>query len=338
MPGIRVDAGVRDGSVVSVHYDPMLAKVIAHAPTREQAARLLARALAEARLHGVVTNRDLLTGILREPEFLDGRTDTSYLTRHDPADLMAADPRRDEIHALAVALADQAFRRETAAVLRSAPSGWRNVRNGPQQVTYAVGGRTLTVAYQVRGDRAEVSVQVGDAPNSIAAPDSGAGFAAGLAAPVPVLLFVCLPDLVDLEVDGVRRRVRVDRDGPTRYADSALGASTLTELPRFPEPGTEAAPGSLTAPMPGTVVRVEARQGDAVRAGQVLVVLEAMKMEHQVRAPLDGRLAELSVSVGQAVDQGAVLAVVDSSDSDDSTGGAAGRNGSGSAGGAGERA
>ena len=176
MPGIRVDAGVRDGSVVSVHYDPMLAKVIAHAPTREQAARLLARALAEARLHGVVTNRDLLTGILREPEFLGGRTDTSYLTRHDPADLMAADPRRDEIHALAVALADQAFRRETAAVLRSAPSGWRNVRNGSQQVTYAVGGRTLTVAYQLSGDRAEVSVQVGDAPNSIAAPDSGAGF------------------------------------------------------------------------------------------------------------------------------------------------------------------
>src|SRR5215469_11402884 len=90
-PGVRVDAGYQSGGVVSVHYDPMLAKVIAHAPTREQAARLLARALHEARLHGVVTNRDLLTGILREQEFLDGQTDTSYLTRHDPASLMAAD-------------------------------------------------------------------------------------------------------------------------------------------------------------------------------------------------------------------------------------------------------
>ena len=104
LPGVRVDAGVASGGEVSVYYDPMLAKVIAHAPTREQAARLLARALREARLHGVVTNRDLLVGILREPEFLDGHIDTGYLTGHAPAGLMAADPRRDEVHAIAVAL------------------------------------------------------------------------------------------------------------------------------------------------------------------------------------------------------------------------------------------
>jgi propionyl-CoA carboxylase alpha chain len=345
LSGLRVDAGVRDGSVIGVHYDPMLAKVIAHAPTREQAARLLARALAQARLHGVVTNRDLLTGILREPEFLDGRTDTGYLSRHTPADLMAADPRRDEVHALAVALADQAFRRETAPVLGSAPSGWRNVRNGLQQVTYADAERTCTVAYEVRGNRAEASVQVGavgagtvrtgDGANGSAVPESGAGPAAAPAAPRSVLLYVCTPDLVDMELDGVRRRVRVDRDGQARYADSTLGASTLTELPRFPEPSAEAVPGSLTAPMPGTVVRVDVRRGDAVRAGQVLVVLEAMKMEHQVRAPSDGRVAELSVSVGQAVDQGAVLAVVNCADGDDT--GGRGDQGDGAAG-AGERA
>jgi propionyl-CoA carboxylase alpha chain len=299
--GVRVDAGVRDGSVVGVHYDPMLAKVIAHAPTREQAARLLARTLSEARLHGVVTNRDLLTGILREPEFLAGRIDTSYLTRHAPEALMATDPRRDEIHALAAALADQALRRETAAVLRSIPSGWRNVRNEPQQVSYTVGGRTLEVAYELRGDGVEATVESAEA----AAAGGGAGSAT-------VLLHACTPDLVDMRVDGVRRRVSVDRDGPVRYADSALGASTLTELPRFPESASEAAPGSLTAPMPGTVVRVEAGPGEAVRAGQVLVVLEAMKMEHPVRAPRHGTVARVGVSVGEAVDQGTVLAVLDS--------------------------
>ena len=94
LPGVRIDTGVRTGGQVSVHYDPMLAKVIAHAPTREQAARLLARALAETRVLGVVTNRDLLVGILREQEFLDGHIDTGYLTRHDPATLMAGDERR----------------------------------------------------------------------------------------------------------------------------------------------------------------------------------------------------------------------------------------------------
>jgi propionyl-CoA carboxylase alpha chain len=312
--GVRVDAGVRDGSVVGVHYDPMLAKVIAHAPTREQAARLLARALSEARLHGVVTNRDLLTGILREAEFLDGRTDTGYLARHAPADLMAGDPRRDEIHAIAAALADQAWRRETAPVLRSIPSGWRNVPNDPQRVSYAVGAQTLAVAYRVHGDLAEVTVR-----GEGAAPGSGAhvtdGAASSLPArPVSVLLHACTPDLVDMQADGVRRRVRVDRDGQVRYADSALGASTLTELPRFPEPEADVVAGSLTAPMPGTVVRVQVAPGDAVSAGQVLVVLEAMKMEHQVQAPADGRLTELNVSVGQAVEQGTVLAVVGSAE------------------------
>jgi acetyl/propionyl-CoA carboxylase alpha subunit len=291
LPGVRVDAGVRDGGLVSVYYDPMLAKVIAHAPTREQAARLLARALAESRLHGVVTNRDLLTGILREQEFLDGRIDTGYLTRHDPAELMAADPRRDPLHALAVALADQAARRSETPVLGSVPSGWRNVPNGPQQISYQTGGRTIPVEYRVSRDRAEAVVD-------------GAAF-------TPVLLYACTPGLVDIQVDGVRRQVSIDREGPVRYADSALGATTLTELPRFPEADPQATAGSLAAPMPGTVIRVEARPGEAVHLGQVLVVLEAMKMEHSVRAPHGGTLAELRVSAGQSVDQGTVLVVLD---------------------------
>ena len=130
-------------------------------------------------------------------------------------------------------------------------------------------------------------------------------------APSRVRLYACTPELVDLELDGVRRRIRVERDGPVRYADSALGASTLTEVSPFPEPTAEVAAGSLTAPTPGTVVRVFAQPGDTVQAGQPLIVLEAMKMEHQVRAPAAGRLVELRVSVGQTVEQRAVLAVVD---------------------------
>jgi len=126
-----------------------------------------------------------------------------------------------------------------------------------------------------------------------------------------VLLHSCTADRVDLSLDGVRRVVRVDRDGGTRYADSSLGASVLAEQPRFPLPDSEVAAGSLVAPMPGTVVRVAAVPGDAVAAGQVLVVLEAMKMEHSVRSPHDGTVAEVRVSAGQAVDSGTVLAVLD---------------------------
>src|SRR6266851_1469760 len=294
LPGVRVDAGVRTGGEVSVHYDPILAKVIAHAPTREQASRLLARTLAETRVLGVVTNRDLLVGILREQEFLDGHIDTGYLTRHGPATLMAGDERRLPVHALATALADQALRRAETSVLTGVPSGWRNVPNARQQVGYQVGRtaeRGVQVEYGIRGQLVEAAVD---------------GVELG-----PILLHGCTPDEVDLQIGSVRRLIAIARAGDTRYADSALGATTLVEQPRFPETGQQATAGSLLAPMPGTVVRVEVRPGEPVRTGQVLVVLEAMKMEHPVRAPHDGALAQLNVSAGQTVDTGTVLAVVD---------------------------
>ena len=306
LPGVRIDTGVRTGGQVSVHYDPMLAKVIAHAPTREQAARLLARALAETRVLGVVTNRDLLVGILREQDFLDGHIDTGYLTRHDPATLMAGDERRLPVHALATALADQALRRAETSVLPGVPSGWRNVPNARQQVGYQVAERGFGVEYGIRGPFVDAAVD---------------GVELG-----PVLLHGCTAAEVDLQIDGVRRLVTVARAGDIRYAASALGATTLVEQPRFPETQQQATAGSLLAPMPGTVVRVEAQLGDSVHAGQVLVVLEAMKMEHSVRTPQEGTLARLNVSAGQAVDMGTVLAVVENATGSPADG-ASGRDG-----------
>ena len=306
LPGVRIDTGVRTGGQVSVHYDPMLAKVIAHAPTREQAARLLARALAETRVLGVVTNRDLLVGILREQDFLDGHIDTGYLTRHDPATLMAGDERRLPVHALATALADQALRRAETSVLPGVPSGWRNVPNARQQAGYQVAERGFGVEYGIRGPFVDAAVD---------------GVELG-----PVLLHGCTAAEVDLQIDGVRRLVAVARAGDVRYAASALGATTLVEQPRFPETQQQATAGSLLAPMPGTVVRVEARLCDSVHAGQVLVVLEAMKMEHSVRTPHEGTLARLNVSAGQAVDMGTVLAVVENATGSPADG-ASGRDG-----------
>ena len=291
LPGLRVDAGVRSGGEVSVYYDPMLAKVIAHAPTREQAARLLARALAESRVLGVVTNRDLLVGILREPEFLAGNIDTGYLTRHDPVDLAVGDHRLLPMHALATALAEQALRRSSTDVLAGVPSGWRNVPNARQLVSYKAGERCVEVAYRIRGNHVEAAVD---------------GIELG-----PVLLRECTPDRIDMQVDGVRRVVTVSRAGAHQYADSCLGSTSLVEQPRFPDAEVQAAAGSLIAPMPGTVVRVQAAPGDAVQSGAVLVVLEAMKMEHQVRAPHSGVVAEVAVTAGQAVEVGTGLAVVD---------------------------
>ncbi|MCX6397397.1 MAG: ATP-grasp domain-containing protein [Propionibacteriales bacterium] len=289
-PGVRVDAGFRTGDEVSVFYDPMLAKVMAYGEDREQAVRLLARTLADSRVHGVVTNRDLLIGILREDEFLAGDIDTGYLTRHDPTVLMAGDPRLDVIHPLAVALADQAQRRAGAVVNPAVPSGWRNVPNQPQEVAYRCGERDIRVRYRIDRDRVAAEVE---------------GVTLG-----PVRIRSSSADSVDLEVAGIRRTVRIARAGSIRYADSVLGSSTLEEQPRFPELENANTAGSLVAPMPGTVVRVMAEVGQSVAAGDVLIVLEAMKMEHQVKAPHPGTVVQVGVSAGQTVDQGAVLAIV----------------------------
>ncbi|MFC5061077.1 biotin carboxylase N-terminal domain-containing protein [Actinomycetospora atypica] len=287
--GVRVDAGVVDGSVVSPHYDPMLAKVIAHGATRAEAARTLARALAQAGIHGVTTNRDLLVGILRDEEFLAGGTDTGYLPRHP--ELVTPEPdHRERVRAAAAALARQAEHRAGAPVLRGLPSGWRNVGGPPQAISYGVGDRTVEVTYASRRSRLDVAVD---------------------GEPLAVDAVSASPEQVALEVDGVRRTYRVHRADGHTFVDGPDGSSAFRDVPRFADPNAVAHAGSLLAPMPGTVVRVLASTGDTVAAGAALVVLEAMKMEHTVAAPVDGIVGEMRVAPGDQVETRQVLAVVE---------------------------
>ena len=291
LPGVRVDAGVADGSVVGVHYDPMLAKVIAWGATRDQACRRLARALAETKVHGVTTNRDLLVAVLRESDFRAGQIDTGYLSRHDPAVLGAAPADADILaaSAAAAALTGQAARRSAAVVQRPAPSGWRNVPSADQAVSYARGTAEVQVRYRLTRDGCRVTVD---------------------GRRLEVTRADVTPEAAVLTLGGVRRSLAVHRVGEVAYVDGPGGSVALTELPRFPAAMARSAAGSLLAPMPGTVVRVAVEQGDEVSAGTTVLVLEAMKMEHAVTAPHDGLVVELRAAAGETVDTGAVLAVV----------------------------
>jgi propionyl-CoA carboxylase alpha chain len=293
-PGVRVEAGFGDGSVISPHYDAMLAKVIAHGRTRADAARRLARALEVAEIHGVATNRDLLVAILREPDFLAGATDTGYLTRHDPAALAVSRSGATALHALVAALARQAINRAEAPVLGGLPSGWRNVWSVPQRVTYTAAEETYAVAYRVSGQAVRASVN-----------DTALGQA--------IIVHAATADLVDLEVDGTRRVYRVHCAGAVTYVDASNGSSALAEAPRFGDADVAGPAGSLLAPMPGVVRRVLAEVGAVVTAGQPLLVLEAMKMEQTVAAPADGVVAELRAKAGEQVSGGQILAVLDAS-------------------------
>jgi propionyl-CoA carboxylase alpha chain len=266
----------------------MLAKLISWAPGRDEAARRLAEALARARIHGMVTNRDLLVRVLRHPAFIGGRTTTSFLEHHG-SDLVespgsAAARRRS---ALAAALAGAAANREQATVLAGLPSGWRNLPSAPQRVSYQAGGGTIDVAY--RHTRDGLMAEGYDGVRLIGADTTR----------------------VVLDLGGVRHTFAVACYGDTVEVDSMLGAVTLRRLPRFAPAEPPVAPGSLVAPMPGAVVRVSVAVGDVVAAGEPLLVLEAMKMEHQLVAPEAGVVRAIHAEPGRQVEPGAVLVIVE---------------------------
>ncbi|WP_425830977.1 acetyl/propionyl/methylcrotonyl-CoA carboxylase subunit alpha [Streptomyces fractus] len=279
-PAVRVDTGYTDGDTIGVHYDAMLAKVVAHAPTRAAAVRALAGALERAEVHGPVTNRELLVRSLRHPEFTDGRMDTGFYERHlDELTAPATDPHAPLAAALAQAAHGHRF------------GGFRNVPSQPQTRRYREEPHGTEHEVRYRHTRAGLASAEGDG--------DGDG---------DVHVVRASPDRVVLEVGGVRRKFDVAVHGDRVYVNGAA----LTALPRFTDPGEQRAPGSLLAPMPGTVVRVAEglTEGAAVTAGQPLIWLEAMKMEHRILAPASGTLTALHATVGRQVEVGALLAVV----------------------------
>jgi len=288
--GIRLDSGVVAGNEIGTFYDAMIAKVICWAPTREQAARRLAGALAAARIHGVRTNRDLLVGLLRSDVFLEGRMHTTWLDDPEVARSLSA-PAADnlELSAFAAALALAERARARSAHHARIPAAWRNVPSQPQ------------VAAFTRGDEdVEVSWWSGRTPRLDGRDD--------------VVVLAAAPDQVTLSVHGVTTTYQVTVSGHLAShvdVDSPAGHVALRRTPRFTDPADRVAQGSLLAPMPGTVVAVHAAVGDAVAEGQPLLVLEAMKMQHTINAPHAGTVIELDVAVGDQVNGGAVLAVVD---------------------------
>ena len=313
-PSVRWDAGVANGSVVGVDFDPMLAKVVAHGPTRREAAGRLALALERMHLGGVTTNRDQLAATLRHEAFLAGDTTTDFLDRHAPAPRVALDKRTSRWVAAAAALWLQGRNRSEATVLGRIPSGWRNARLPDQQVTLRSGNYRTEVRYRTERDgRFTVTVNTGtDEPE-----------------PVAATVHRWTTDSIDATIDDVRRTAPVtavaertlDGHGEILHLTTAGTTTTLEVAPRFPLPGDEAPTGGLVAPMPGRVVEVRATTGDTVAAGQALLVLEAMKMEHHMAAPFDGTVSEVRVTTGDQVDNGAILLVIESANGGDAADG-----------------
>jgi len=278
---VLVDSGVDDGAVVTTHFDPLIAKVIARGYTREVAIGRLARFLRDLELHGVVTNRDYLLGVLEHPDFLEGRTTTLFVADHPL--LLDAGPDLEAVvtHALAAAVR-RAHDERRHGPWPFAPTGWRVTGRAAQADGFTYRGNDVDVTWTL-------------------APD-GAIHAESDGVVVDGRVLEHHDRHLLLEVDGVARCYWINRIDDTWYVNSSLGQTDLVERPRLPRPTVAATAGGPTAPVPGRVVAVAVAVGDVVEPGHTLAVLEAMKVEHPIIAQTGAVVAEVLVAPGDTVD------------------------------------
>ena len=285
--GLRIDSGVETGSVVGIHYDAMLAKLVGYGPDRDSALRVLTTGLRRLNLHGVTTNTGLLLGILADENFVAARIHTALLDER--LDVWSAPVLDDRALALAAGAAALAHAKAAAAgsrVLAQIPPAFRNVPSQPRTRTYRARGDEITVSYSSERGRLVLPDLDGVTVTSVS------------------------PTSVELDENGVSTVYDVVVGTTTVDVDGPDGPATFEVVPEFVDPADVVAEGSLLAPMPAAVVSVAVESGQQVSKGDVVLVLEAMKMQHTITAPTDGVVSELDVSAGAQVESGAVLAVI----------------------------
>lgn len=286
-PDVRWDSGVEKNSFVGVEFDPMLAKVISHGEDRTEATLNLARALEKLHLAGVTTNRHFLVSTLRHENFLKGETTTDFIEDNSPEPTLQLTEVEIERAAISVALWMQSKNRKNATVLTSIPSGWRNGRLPAQEVSLLHSGEKITVSYKTKRDGSFI-------------------FNNGSTAKI----YHSSTEHIEAEIDGERMVSLITEGQENIHLQIDQGTVSFGTLPRFEPPILQIAEGSLIAPMPGVVLEIKVSSGDTVSAGDTLLTLEAMKMEHHVKAPYEGTVVEILVSENQQLDNGVPLLVI----------------------------
>ena len=284
----RWDSGIHKDSVIGTNFDPMLAKVISYGETREDAARVLAKSLEDSHIGGVITNKDFLIATLRSDDFLKGNTTTDFIERVNPPRVKNLTNDELNLALTAAAMWKQMRNRISSDIAPYIPSGWTNGRLPNPNITFLLDGEEIFVEYKLINKNkflvfnSEVEV-------------------------------VNIDDkYIDLVFDGVRVKSRISEDAEFILVHIPSGDVSFEVKPRFSMPGLEVQAGGLVAPMPGKVVDLKVKKGSKVKSGETLVILEAMKMEHSIKASEDGVIADIFIKENDQVENGAVLMVVDS--------------------------
>ena len=285
---IRWDSGVEQGYKVGTDFDPMLSKVIAWAPNRIDAINKLARGLEKAHFGGVKTNRDFLISCLRNESFINGNTTTDFIEREKPNGEQVLSENQIFNASAAIALWIAMGNRASDEVTDFMPSNWTNGRMPYQRIKLMILKNEIEIKYQLK--RSGLFEVMGTNCKIHAVDESG----------------------IDVEVGSHRFFAQVTRANDQILINMPFGDLDAVIVPRFIEPGNEIPEGGLVAPMPGKVIEVRVKKGDKVKAGDTLIIIEAMKMEHSIKATENGKVTKLMVSLNQQVDNGATLLVLDS--------------------------
>ncbi len=284
---VRWDSGVEEGSVIGTDFDPMLSKVISWAPNRIDAANKLARGLEKAHMGGVVTNRQFLISCLRNESFLNGNTTTDFIEREalETKKNLSVNALHQTSTAVALWLAQQ--NRVSDPVTGFMPANWTNGRMPLQRVKLLFIQGEIEVKYKLNKDNLyEVMGSICE-------------------------IHHCDSAGIDIEIDSHRFYAHITKAGSEIIINMPFGDVNASVLPRFIEPGNEVPEGGLIAPMPGKVIDVKVKKGSKVKAGDTLVIIEAMKMEHSIKATETGKIAKVMIQLNDQVDNGATLLVLE---------------------------
>ena len=294
LDGVRIDHGLVEGQEVTPFYDPMLAKVIAYGATRDEARRKLVRAVEECVLLGVNGNQRFLANLLKHPEFAAGNATTAFIGEHftDDPSLSPQLPGASEL-AIAAALLYQGSANSRAH--QSELAGWRSAGSAPWRFILKQGEQKFTVELDVvaAGSQPKLQACIGETK-------------------VDLQLLSSDGRWLTLQLDGIRRRMAYHHDGEKLWLYGPFGNLELLDVTHEPAGGQNAASsGTVKAPMDGAIVDVLVSEGERVSKGQLLVVLEAMKMEHPMKAGVDGSVRRIGVSKGDQVKNRQVLVEIE---------------------------
>lgn len=320
--GLRIETGVESGSVISTHYDPMIAKLITHGKDRAESQRKMSAALANLNCLGLTTNHDFLKAILENSDFQAGKYDTHFLQKQFNYKKEQS-AEAVELAVLAASAFDKTERDGKRTLLQNLPSGWRNNFYQPQQEVF-LNGDTSTGSAQ----GSEVLVKYSDHPQPLLSKEGSASSENGTSSPpregewpkaegvfysvgeteFAVQVAEISGDEILLELNGIQERFTVVRSGNDYFIQHARnGTVTLKRKERFPIKEAEKVKGGYISPMPGKVIKVLVEPGQEVKSGDGLLVLLSMKMENTVCADEDGTVEDVYVNVEEDMEAGKLL-------------------------------